>query len=37
MHPAEGIDVRPDAVIISLEELPEVVSLIEANHKTNNP
>jgi putative hydrolase of the HAD superfamily len=36
-YPAEGTEIRPDAVIISLEELPEVVSQIEANHKTDKP
>jgi putative hydrolase of the HAD superfamily len=32
-YPAEGTEVRPDAVVISLEELPQVVSQIEARHK----
>ena len=31
-YPAEGTDVRPDAVVLSLEEVPSVVAQIEANH-----
>lgn len=32
-YPDEGSDIRPDAVLVSLQEVPEIVARIEANPK----
>jgi FMN phosphatase YigB (HAD superfamily) len=31
-YPVEGSEIRPDAVVVSLQEVPDVVRRIEANH-----